>query len=70
MNIDTPFKDARKLAYFNSEGADKPLKSPVGGEILNAARTFRLNRLRGEMERHDGAMGPHRAPLCWRRCRG
>ena len=52
MNIDTPFKDARKLAYFNSEGADKPLKSPVGGEILNAARTFRLNRLRGEMERH------------------
>ena len=29
MNIDTPFKDDRKLGYLNSDGADKPLKSPV-----------------------------------------
>jgi len=53
MTIDTPFKDARKLTYLNSEGADKPLKSPLSTETLNAARSYRLNRFRAGMARQD-----------------
>jgi len=49
----TPFKDDRKLAYLNSEGADKPLISPVRDEILAAARSYRLGRFRAAMAKHD-----------------
>ena len=35
------FKDARKKAYLNAEGADKPLKSPIPHATLKAARAYR-----------------------------
>lgn len=49
------FKDARKAAYLNPEGADRPLRSPVPHATLEAARAYRLGRLRAELERHDVA---------------
>lgn len=49
------FKDERKLAYLNREGAHKPLKSPVPDDVLNAARDYRLGRLRQQMEKADVA---------------
>lgn len=50
-----PFKDDRKRAYLNTEGADKPLISPVSDDVLNTARAYRLSRLRREMALHDVA---------------
>jgi Xaa-Pro aminopeptidase len=56
MNDAQVFKDARKLAYLNSEGANKPLKSPVAPEVLNRARRYRLARVRAELQkRHIAA---------------
>ncbi|MCP5075060.1 MAG: aminopeptidase P family protein [Rhodobacteraceae bacterium] len=49
------FKDERKLTYLNAEGSDKPLKSPVSSETLDAARAYRLDRLRAELQRRDCA---------------
>ena len=49
------FKDERKRAYFNPEGADKPLKSPVAHEVLERARTYRLERFRQQLAAHDCA---------------
>jgi Xaa-Pro aminopeptidase len=49
------FKDDRKLAYLNSEGADRPLISPVSAEILDDARAYRLGRFRDQMAKHDVA---------------
>jgi len=49
----TPFKDARKAAYLNSDGADKPLISPLPNATLDAARAYRLSRLRGQMAAQD-----------------
>lgn len=49
------FKDERKLTYHNSEGADKPLSSPISDSVLNGARTYRLRRLRDQMVQHDVA---------------
>jgi len=49
------FKDPRKAAYLNEEGADKPLKSPLPASTLEAARAYRLGRLRAELVRHDCA---------------
>ncbi|KIC20324.1 M24 family metallopeptidase [Leisingera sp. ANG-Vp] len=49
------FKDERKRTFLNAEGADKPLKSPLGQDVLDRARTFRLQRLRDEMARQDVA---------------
>ncbi|MBT3143337.1 Xaa-Pro peptidase family protein [Ruegeria litorea] len=51
----TPFKDDRKRAYLNADGADKPLISPVPGDVLDRARAYRLSRLRREMAKHDVA---------------
>jgi len=51
--LTTPFKDSRKLAYLNSEGADRPLVSPIGADVLDAARRYRLGRLRAQMAAHD-----------------
>ncbi len=45
--------DERKRAYLNSEGADKPLRSPLPDEILNAARHYRLSRVRQLLQQSD-----------------
>lgn len=55
MQIETPFKDERKAAYLNFEGADRPLKSPVPDTVLAGARAYRLGRLREQMARADVA---------------
>ncbi|MEZ7982588.1 MAG: Xaa-Pro peptidase family protein [Paracoccaceae bacterium] len=55
MQVETPFKDERKAAYLNSEGADRPLKSPVPDAVLAAARAYRLGRIREQMARADVA---------------
>ena len=55
MTEPTVFKDERKRAFLNAEGADKPLKSPVPGSILDCARAYRLQRFRDEMARQDVA---------------
>ncbi|AXI54040.1 peptidase M24 [Sulfitobacter sp. JL08] len=55
MNVDTPFKDDRKLGYLNSEGADRPLKSPVSQNVLERARAYRLARLRTVLGEYDVA---------------
>ena len=49
------FKDHRKLTYLNSEGADKPLKSPVPRDVLVRARGHRLSRIRAALNQHDCA---------------
>jgi Xaa-Pro aminopeptidase len=49
------FKDPRKRAFLNPDGADKPLKSPVPLTTLKAARAYRLGRLREQLKRHDCA---------------
>ncbi len=49
------FKDARKRAYLNPEGADKPLKSPVPLATLKAARAYRQQRIRDQLKQHDCA---------------
>ncbi|MEM7429665.1 MAG: Xaa-Pro peptidase family protein [Pseudomonadota bacterium] len=51
----TVFKDARKQAYLNPEGADKPLKSPLPHSTLEAAREYRIGRLREQLVLHDCA---------------
>ena len=55
MTLESPFKDARKLAYLNAEGADKPLVSPVPDDVLERARHWRLGRFRALMAQHDVA---------------
>ncbi len=55
MDARTPFRDERKLTYLNAEGADRPLKSPIPAEVLDAARGYRLGRLRDAMARADVA---------------
>lgn len=47
------FKDARKAAYVNPEGANKSLRSPVPLDILKAARVYRKQRLVGQIIKHD-----------------
>ncbi len=54
-DMPSPFKDARKGAYLNADGVDKPLKSPVLPEVLDRARAYRLGRLRSELGHHDVA---------------
>ena len=49
------FKDERKRTFLNAEGSDKPLKSPLGQDVLDRARAYRLQRLRDEMARQDVA---------------
>jgi len=55
VKLDTPFKDARKLAYLNAEGVDRPLVSPVFPEVLERARHWRLGRIREMMAQQDVA---------------
>ncbi|MBT6512469.1 MAG: aminopeptidase P family protein [Rhodospirillaceae bacterium] len=49
------FKDARKATFLNQEGADKPLKSPIADSVVEAARAYRMGRLRQKMAEHDCA---------------
>lgn len=49
------FKDERKRAFLNPEGADKPLKSPIAHEVVERVRRYRLGRLRAKLEEHDCA---------------
>ncbi|MGI9316966.1 MAG: M24 family metallopeptidase [bacterium] len=50
----TPF-DQCKRAYLNAEGADKPLRSPVPDQTLQAARHYRLSRVRSLLQQNDVA---------------
>ena len=34
------FKDERKRTFLNAEGSDKPLKSPLGQDVLDRARAY------------------------------
>jgi len=43
------FKDERKNVYFNPEGADRPLKSPIAQTVVAAARSYRMQRLRQKL---------------------
>jgi Xaa-Pro aminopeptidase len=47
------FKDPRKLAYLNAEGADRPLRSPIPHSTLVAARGYRKRRLVEQVAAHD-----------------
>lgn len=49
------FSDPRKKEYLNSEGADKPLKSPLSITVLEGARTYRKQRLLEQLHQHDCA---------------
>ncbi len=53
--LDKIFKDERKAAYLNAEGADKPLKSPIPHATLVKARGYRKARMVDEVARHDCA---------------
>ncbi|MEP0940964.1 MAG: Xaa-Pro peptidase family protein [Rhizobiaceae bacterium] len=55
MNAYAAFKDERKLSYLNSEGADKPLKSPISADVIDRARRYRLDRLREQIVSGDCA---------------
>jgi Xaa-Pro dipeptidase len=49
------FKDARKTAWLNPEGADRPLKSPLPKATLVRARGYRKQRLVAEVAKADCA---------------
>ncbi len=49
------FRDERKRAFLNAEGADRPLASPLPHATLVGARRHRLARLRSELVKHDCA---------------
>lgn len=49
------FKDPRKAAYLNPEGADKPLRSPLPHATLAAARAYRKRRMVDQVAKHDCA---------------
>jgi Xaa-Pro aminopeptidase len=49
------FKDARKKAYLNVEGSNRPLKSPISLQTLNKARGYRKRRLVEKLAEHDCA---------------
>jgi Xaa-Pro dipeptidase len=49
------FKDARKEAFLNQEGADRPLKSSIPASVVEAARQYRMGRLRTKMAEYDCA---------------
>jgi len=55
MSVTPAFLDERKLTYLNLEGADKPLSSPVAPEVLDGARSYRLQRLREQLAKSDCA---------------
>jgi Xaa-Pro dipeptidase len=44
-----------KRQYLNADGADRPLRSPIARSVLDAARAYRLGRLREQLAAHDCA---------------
>ena len=48
------FSDERKATYLNIAAADHPL-SPVSEQTHEAARRYRLSRIREQLDRHDCA---------------
>lgn len=55
MTDNSVFKDDRKLTYLNAEGSDKPFKSPVSDDVVERARSYRLGRLRAQLDQSDCA---------------
>jgi hypothetical protein len=49
------FNESPKQRYLNSEGENRPLKSPIPVATLEAARAYRLGRLRRQLVNHDCA---------------
>ena len=49
------FKDPRKAAYLNREGADKPLRSPISFDTLKRARAYRKQRIKDQLRTRDCA---------------
>jgi Xaa-Pro dipeptidase len=49
------FKDPRKRAFLNPEGADRPLVSPLSAEVLERARGWRKRRLLDQLISADVA---------------
>jgi len=49
------FHDPRKRAYLNPDGADKPLISTIGDDVLDRARRYRLQRIRDQITQHGYA---------------
>ena len=49
------FKDPRKAEYLNTEGTDRPLRSPIPHETLVAARAYRKRRMVEQVVAHDCA---------------
>ena len=49
------FSDERKATYLNIAAADHPLTSPVSEQTHEAARRYRLSRIREQLDRHDCA---------------
>src|SRR3974377_2139276 len=49
------FKDPRKAAYLNSEGANERLKSPVSIQTLKYVRAYRKQRIKDQLKMHDCA---------------
>ena len=43
--LDSVFSDDRKKSYFNPEGKDKPMRSPVPHSVLVKARDYRRQRM-------------------------
>jgi Xaa-Pro dipeptidase len=49
------FSDPRKVAYPSIAAADRPLRSPVGEDVIAAARHYRQARIRQYLARYDCA---------------
>ena len=47
------FKDQRKRAFLNTEGADRPLKSPIPEAVHKRARAYRKQRLVDQVAKAD-----------------
>jgi Xaa-Pro dipeptidase len=50
-----PIENLPKRLSLNTAGADGPLRSPVSPAVIEAARDYRLARLRQQLQRHDCA---------------
>jgi Xaa-Pro aminopeptidase len=56
MPLSSPwFNDPRKITYLNIAGAERPLKSPVPRDTVEAARRYRLGRIREQLVLNDCA---------------
>jgi len=51
--VNVVFRDERKPTFLNTEGGDRPLKSPVPAQTLTRARHYRIGRLRKMMRERN-----------------